>query len=59
MDKTSSEDRATSNAALWMLLLLRLTVVTTDDRLELRNSMSLVCAFHSVSNDLKVRFRLY
>ncbi|KAG8667559.1 Endocytosis and vacuole integrity protein [Fusarium poae] len=27
-----------SNAALWMLLLLRLTNVTTDDRLELRNS---------------------
>ncbi|KAG7109791.1 Protein MON2 like protein [Verticillium longisporum] len=27
-----------SNAALWMLLLLRLTAVTADDRLELRNS---------------------
>ncbi|CAG1980328.1 unnamed protein product [Fusarium graminearum] len=27
-----------SDAALWMLLLLRLTNVTTDDRLELRNS---------------------
>ncbi|EGY14202.1 uncharacterized protein VDAG_05366 [Verticillium dahliae VdLs.17] len=27
-----------SNAALWMLLLLRLTTVTADDRLELRNS---------------------
>ncbi|KAH7161457.1 FtsJ-like methyltransferase-domain-containing protein [Dactylonectria macrodidyma] len=27
-----------SDAALWMLLLLRLTTVTTDDRLELRNS---------------------
>lgn len=27
-----------SDAALWMLLLLRLTAVTTDDRLELRNS---------------------
>ncbi|KAF7562903.1 hypothetical protein G7046_g1210 [Stylonectria norvegica] len=27
-----------SDAALWMLLLLRLTKVTTDDRLELRNS---------------------
>ncbi|KPM42590.1 hypothetical protein AK830_g4001 [Neonectria ditissima] len=28
-----------SDAALWMLLLLRLTTVTTDDRLELRNSV--------------------
>ena len=27
-----------SDAALWMLLLLRLTTVTTDERLELRNS---------------------
>ncbi|RDA83556.1 hypothetical protein CP532_5341 [Ophiocordyceps camponoti-leonardi (nom. inval.)] len=27
-----------SDAALWMLLLLRLTAVTTDERLELRNS---------------------
>ncbi|KAM0331316.1 hypothetical protein ACHAQA_002986 [Verticillium albo-atrum] len=27
-----------SNAALWMLLLLRLTTVTADERLELRNS---------------------
>ena len=27
-----------SGAALWMLLLLRLTAVTTDQRLELRNS---------------------
>ncbi|KAH6647713.1 hypothetical protein BKA67DRAFT_396501 [Truncatella angustata] len=29
---------AASDAALWMLLLLRLTNVTTDERLELRNS---------------------
>lgn len=28
-----------SKAALWMLLLLRLTSVATDQRLELRNSM--------------------
>lgn len=27
-----------ADAALWMLLLLRLTNVTTDQRLELRNS---------------------
>ncbi|RYP14517.1 hypothetical protein DL766_009644 [Monosporascus sp. MC13-8B] len=31
-------ENASSNAALWMLLLLRLTTVTTDERLELRNS---------------------
>jgi hypothetical protein len=42
MKKASSDDSAESNAALWILLLQRLTVVTTDDRLELRNSMYLV-----------------
>jgi len=44
IEKASSDNEATSTAALWMLLLLRLTVVTTDDRLELRNSMCLVYA---------------
>ncbi|KAL2759336.1 hypothetical protein ACRALDRAFT_1039496 [Sodiomyces alcalophilus JCM 7366] len=34
----SKGDDEASNAALWMLLLLRLTAVTADDRLELRNS---------------------
>ncbi len=34
----SEGDLAVSDAALWMLLLLRLTAVTTDERLELRNS---------------------
>ncbi|TAQ90538.1 hypothetical protein B7494_g1129 [Chlorociboria aeruginascens] len=34
----SGDDRTVSDAALWMLLLLRLTAVTTDGRLELRNS---------------------
>lgn len=34
----SGKDLAVSDAALWMLLLLRLTAVTTDERLELRNS---------------------
>ena len=34
----SGENRAVSDAALWMLLLLRLTSVTSDERLELRNS---------------------
>ena len=36
----SRDDRGVSDAALWMLLLLRLTAVTADDRLELRNSES-------------------
>ncbi|KAI9650058.1 Endocytosis and vacuole integrity protein [Ciborinia camelliae] len=36
--KASGDDRAVSDAALWMLLLLRLTSVTADERLELRNS---------------------
>ena len=38
VEKASGDDRAVSDAALWVLLLLRLTAVTTDDRLELRNS---------------------
>ncbi|KFY02681.1 hypothetical protein O988_01986 [Pseudogymnoascus sp. VKM F-3808] len=36
--KAKSDDPAVSNAALWLLLLHRLTTVTTDERLELRNS---------------------
>ncbi|KAM0320058.1 hypothetical protein ACHAO8_000651 [Botrytis cinerea] len=38
IEKASGDDRAVSDAALWMLLLLRLTSVTADERLELRNS---------------------
>lgn len=38
----SGDDLAVSDAALWMLLLLRLTAVTTDERLELRNSELLI-----------------
>ncbi|KAM5348691.1 hypothetical protein ACJ41O_008515 [Fusarium nematophilum] len=34
----AEQNHKSSDAALWMLLLLRLTTVTTDDRLELRNS---------------------
>jgi hypothetical protein len=34
----SGNNLAISDAALWMLLLLRLTAVTADERLELRNS---------------------
>ena len=38
VEMASGDDRGASDAALWMLLLLRLTSVTADDRLELRNS---------------------
>lgn len=38
VEMASGDDRAISDAALWMLLLLRLASVTTDERLELRNS---------------------
>ncbi|KAI1848856.1 hypothetical protein JX266_005284 [Neoarthrinium moseri] len=37
-EKAADSQHASSDAALWMLLLLRLTNVTSDDRLELRNS---------------------
>lgn len=40
VEMASGDDLAVSDAALWMLLLLRLTAVTTDERLELRNSKS-------------------
>ncbi|KXJ88419.1 hypothetical protein Micbo1qcDRAFT_150894 [Microdochium bolleyi] len=36
--KASLADNGASDAALWMLLLLRLTAVTADERIELRNS---------------------
>lgn len=38
VEMASGDDRDVSGGALWMLLLLRLTVVTADERLELRNS---------------------
>lgn len=38
IDLASHPEKDGSSAALWMLLLLRLTAVTTDQRLELRNS---------------------
>ncbi|KAI0011549.1 guanine nucleotide exchange factor in Golgi transport N-terminal-domain-containing protein, partial [Xylariaceae sp. FL0662B] len=38
VEKASNAENACSDAALWMLLLLRLTNVTTDGRLDLRNS---------------------
>lgn len=37
-EMASDSEHDASDAALWMLLLLRLTKVTADDRLELRNS---------------------
>ncbi|KAI1278290.1 endosomal peripheral membrane protein [Xylaria sp. FL0933] len=38
VEKASHAENAASDAALWMLLLIRLTTVTTNDRLDLRNS---------------------
>lgn len=38
IELASRPEKDGSSAALWMLLLLRLTAVTTDQRLELRNS---------------------
>ncbi|KAI1814284.1 hypothetical protein GGS20DRAFT_576976 [Poronia punctata] len=38
MEKVSQAEDASSDAALWMLLLIRLTTVTTNDGLDLRNS---------------------
>ena len=41
-EMASDSEHGASDAALWMLLLLRLTKVTADDRLELRNSKCFV-----------------
>ncbi|KAI0442670.1 hypothetical protein F4803DRAFT_350422 [Xylaria telfairii] len=38
VEKASNAENASSDAALWMLLLIRLTTVTINDRLDLRNS---------------------
>ncbi|RWA06518.1 hypothetical protein EKO27_g8588 [Xylaria grammica] len=38
VETASHAGNASSDAALWMLLLIRLTTVTTNDRLDLRNS---------------------
>ncbi|KAI0423923.1 endosomal peripheral membrane protein [Xylaria sp. FL1042] len=38
VEKASHAENASSDAALWMLLLIRLTTVTTNDKLDLRNS---------------------
>lgn len=39
LEALAADEKATgSDAALWMLLLLRLTTIASDDRLELRNS---------------------
>lgn len=40
VDLAADPDQPESGAALWMLLLLRLTSVATDHRVELRNSES-------------------
>lgn len=38
VEMAANPDHPAADAALWMLLLLRLTTVTADNRLELRNS---------------------
>jgi hypothetical protein len=47
----SGDDLAVSDVALWMLLLLRLTAVTTDERLELRNSKFLPAFWEEIAFD--------
>lgn len=47
-----------SGAALWMLLLLRLTSVATDQRLELRNSKSRLMVGYYDANRLQAPYRL-
>ena len=49
--RASNDDQTAGNAALWMLLLLRLTTVTSDSRLELRNSKSKL--YHSIEYYIK------
>jgi hypothetical protein len=50
VEQAADPSNPSSDAALWMLLLLRLTNVTTDDRLELRNSES-QDLFHVISSN--------
>lgn len=53
LEMASGKDLAVSDAALWMLLLLRLTAVTTDERLELRNSiLTFSVVYQSFSNNI-------
>ncbi|KAF3761693.1 hypothetical protein M406DRAFT_295379 [Cryphonectria parasitica EP155] len=54
IELASHPDQDGSSAALWMLLLLRLTAVTTDQRLELRNSAihTLLRIIHAYGNNL-------
>ncbi|KAL8284562.1 hypothetical protein RB600_009127 [Gaeumannomyces tritici] len=55
VELASNPDHSASGAALWMLLLLRLTNVTTDQRLELRNSaiQTLLRIIHAYGSSLK------
>lgn len=43
----SNPEHPSAIAALWVLLLLRLTAVAGDERLELRNSKSPHCTYKS------------
>lgn len=54
IELASHPEKDGSSAALWMLLLLRLTAVTTDQRLELRNSaiQTLLRIIHAYGNSL-------
>lgn len=54
IELASHPDKDGSSAALWMLLLLRLTAVTTDQRLELRNSaiQTLLRIIHAYGSSL-------
>lgn len=54
IELASHPDKDGSSAALWMLLLLRLTAVTTDHRLELRNSaiQTLLRIIHAYGSSL-------
>lgn len=54
IELASHPEKDGASAALWMLLLLRLTAVTTDQRLELRNSAvhTLLRIVHAYGNSL-------
>lgn len=54
IELASHPEKDGSSAALWMLLLLRLTAVTTDQRLELRNSaiQTLLRIIHAYGSSL-------
>ncbi|KAI9839982.1 MAG: hypothetical protein M1819_000174 [Sarea resinae] len=54
LERAESDDKRVSGAALWVLLLLRLAAVTTDDRAEVRNGaiQTLLRIFDAYGDDL-------